>query len=714
MKKFILTPLAAAVLSASAYAADEAPKTFTLDKVTVAATLNEQKISDVANTVSVVDAEEIERIGATDVRQMLRYEPGVEVATAGGRFGLTSINIRGQDRNKVKIVVDGIDQAKVLDQGSGYFQSAGRLFVDMDSLKQVEVVRGPASSLYGSNAIGGVVSFTTKDPSDFLSAEGNDTAASIKTAYTSADSAKHGTLTLANRTGDLETLMIYTQRSGEEFENFDEDLIGGDGDDRTEKDPVDFESDNLLLKAQYQLSEDHRIGLTFEDYNSTDEGALPSKNGPWYADYYGDNTKDRTRISVEHTWDAQLGFFDKLDWSLAYQDSETNNISSQTTLFGFPTPRIKDYTYSEELTQFTATFAKSLNNHQLTYGVNYEEVEYESESLTIYPNNPAGNTSDRYLPLLDGTAYGVFIQDEITLLDGNLTLTPSIRYDDFEHKAKTDSLYSYNVESQDHDNVSIRIGAVYDLTENFSVFSQYAQGFKTPDLQDIYYTRVAGYVILANPDLKPEESDSYEIGVRYKNSKGNIELTAFYNDYDDYIDQRAWVDGGTTYYQDVNIAKATIKGIELRGAVWLDEAMGAPVGTSMQFSVAYAEGMGKQEASESAPLGEIAPLKGVIGLNYDSPNNLWGGSVDWTLVDDKESKDLPDDSDFAPHGFGLLDLSAYYNVNENLVLRANINNLTDKKYWLYEDVRDFSSTSNNLDRYTQPGRNFNISATYTF
>jgi hemoglobin/transferrin/lactoferrin receptor protein len=88
--------------------------------------------------------------------------------------------------------------------------------------------------------------------------------------------------------------------------------------------------------------------------------------------------------------------------------------------------------------------------------------------------------------------------------------------------------------------------------------------------------------------------------------------------------------------------------------------------------------------------------------------------VDWTLVDDKESKDLPDDSDFAPHGFGLLDLSAYYNVNENLVLRANINNLTDKKYWLYEDVRDFSSTSNNLDRYTQPGRNFNISATYTF
>lgn len=737
MKRFVLTPLAAAVLSATAVASEDATKTFTLDKVTVAATLNEQKISDVANTVSVIDTEEIERTGSTDVRQMLRYEPGIDVA-AQGRFGLSSINIRGADRNQVKIVIDGIDQAKTMDNSANYFQASSRLFVDMDSLKQVEVVKGPASSLYGSNAIGGVVAFTTKDPADYLSEEGNDSAVALKTGYTSANDGKYGTLTLANRTGNLESMVIYTRRKTDETENYDDDLVDGTGSSRTEQDPAEHKTENLLVKLQYQLNDEHRIGLTIEDFDNKADENLLSRYSTIYDQSKADNANERFRVSVDHTWDAQLTAFDRLEWSLASQKTKTNHITSEFVdipwylgvHFGLSIPtfttysdyRVKDYSYEENHLQLSTYFSKSVNNHEITYGFNYEETDTESETNTYYKDHPSDSEQTRYAPVVEAKTYGAFLQDQITLFNGDLVLTPAIRYDNFDANTKSDEQFTADIDGHESDKISVRLGAVYDFTENLTGFAQYAQGFKTPDIQDMYHERNGGdYLNLANPDLEAEESDSYEIGLRYKNNIGNIEITAFYNDYKDYIGENSLgtVHYGVTYAngvtQPVNISEATIKGVELRGALWLDEALGAPSGTSLRVAIAYAEGEGKDEGdTEKTPLETIAPLKGVIGLNYDSPNNSWGGSLDWTLVDDKETKDLVDETDFAPHGYGLVDLSAYYNVTDSLILRATINNLTDKKYWLYEDIRGLSDSTSYLDRYTQPGRNFNVSATYNF
>ena len=155
-------PLVAAIaacLSVPAYA-EVAKRTFTLNKVTVAATLAEEKVGDVPSSVSVVEADEIEQQLATDIGDVLRYEAGIEVESAG-RFGLSGYNIRGMNENRVKIVVDGVEQAKSFTPG-GDFQRISRNSIDIDALKQVEVVKGPASSLYGSDAIGGVVAFTTK------------------------------------------------------------------------------------------------------------------------------------------------------------------------------------------------------------------------------------------------------------------------------------------------------------------------------------------------------------------------------------------------------------------------------------------------------------------------------------------------------------------------------------------------------------------------
>ena len=606
----------------------------------------------------------------------------------------------------------------------------------MDTLKQVEIVKGPASSIYGSNAIGGVVAFTTKDPSDYLAADGDDTAASIKTSYHSTDEETSATLSLANRTGNLESMLVYTRREGHETENMGS--VGGTGTDRTKPNPEDNESDNLLLKLQYQINDAHRIGFTLEENNTESEGEVLTGLSRTYSKFDSSSEGERSRFSLKHEWNADLPLFDTAESTLSYQKSKKSNTSDQLItsgygqIYGFTSPspaplsvtnepRIKDYSYEEEQKQFNAVFTKKMENQTITYGVNVKETEFTSVANTLFENFDDDIT--RWSPLTEEFTYGVFIQNQITLLDGDFTLTPSIRYDSYETDPETDASFTTSYSGQKHNKTSFRLGSVYKINDNLSVFAQYAQGFKTPDLEDLYQYFVNPlhrYVITGNPNLKPEESDSYEIGVRYSNQVGELEVTAFYNDYEDYIEEISYPSTdpgqpGFTINQDVNIADANIRGLEVRGSVWLDEAVGAPSGTSLKVAIAYARGEGQNGSdADDVPLSTVAPLKGVIGLNYDAPNDFWGGSIDWTLVDQKEENDLVDADDFSPHGYGIVDLSAYVNVTKNLVVRANVNNLTDKKYFLYDQVRGLAASTGYIDRYTQPGRNFNLSATYSF
>src|SRR5690606_27252800 len=101
-----------------------------------------------------------------DIKDLFRDEPGLGVGSSAGRFGIGDIRIRGLGGNRVRIQVDGIPVSDAFEIGA--FSNANRNFVDLDTLKRVEVVRGPTSALYGSDALGGTVSFVTKDPSDYL------------------------------------------------------------------------------------------------------------------------------------------------------------------------------------------------------------------------------------------------------------------------------------------------------------------------------------------------------------------------------------------------------------------------------------------------------------------------------------------------------------------------------------------------------------------
>lgn len=703
-------------------------KVYSLDKVTVAATLTEQSLENVANSVSVLSSDDIEKINATTIENMVRYETGVAVGSQGGqgaRFGLKGFNIRGIDENRVKIMVDGISQADAFVPAGSPYQRAGRNYIDIDSMKQIEILKGPASSLYGSDAIGGAVSFSTKDPADYLSTNGDDTSASIKVQHTSADDALSETLTLANRTGNLDSLLVYTHRDAHEQENHGDDNVGGTGAERTKPDPVDYDSDNLLVKLQYQLNDEHRIGLVIEDFESFTKTDVQSKLSGSYSDYYvGKDTVSRQRYGIFHAWQADNSVFDSLRWSLDKQTSE----SDQDTHHVYQSARrIKDYLQEEESLNFSAQFNKQWQQHEFTYGFNYEDTDTTNVTDTLYLDTPASNTYDRYIPLIESTSMGAFFQDQITLLDGQLLLTPGVRYDKFEASPKTDTTFTPPAEigqeltDHDSDKFTFRLGAVYKLTDVYSLFGNYSQGFKSPEVIDTYYGSYRNYgpygtyLSLPNPELKPEESDSFEMGFRVNNDLGSLQISAFHNNYTDFIESVTLdnVYNGVTYSQvsqNVNIDEVTIQGVELQGSLWLDNAFGAPMGTSLQASIAYADG---ENDTNDEPLNSISPLKGVFGLSYDAPSNTWGSTLNWTLVDKKDSSDIADETGAATHGYGIVDLSLYYNIGEHLSLRGGLYNLTDKKYSQWEDVRGLTDTTN-LDTYTQPGRNLSLSATYAF
>ncbi|PJE79230.1 Hemoglobin and hemoglobin-haptoglobin-binding protein [invertebrate metagenome] len=739
--KYPKSQLAVAVMAVTASIAQAEQTPTLLDQVTVTATRTERTLDDVASSVTVVDSDTMEKQTVQDIADVVRYEPGVNV-TRDGRSGSGSFNVRGMDANRVKITVDGVDQAKAFDSTKMFLRSQ-RNFVDMESMKAVEIVKGPASTIHGSDAIGGVVAFVTKDPADFLNTEGDDNYASIKGGYYSANSSFAETMTLANRTGDLESLLLYTRRDGKETQSYGGADVNGDA--RGEADPKDTGANNVLGKFQYQLNSTNRIGLTAEwqdDKSKIDmlsmKGTQPKGNPSPYDLFKADDSTSRKRLGIFHEWDAYNTAWDTLRWTLNWQESETSQITRDDMLVDRQNQqRLKDYMYKETSWQFDLNMTKGLefdrHNHWISYGASYERKEQENLNKTTYLENPKNEKNDtsRYAPVATVDNIGLYLQDEIGLLDDRLSITPGLRYDQFSPKTKSDRYYPQEVEDKTYDNWSAKLGTVYHFNDVFSGFAQYSQGFGTPDMFAMYFEEQVPYVVHVkpNPDLKPEKSQSYEIGFRANNTIGSAELTLFYNQYDDFIEQ---VYLGKTpqfpvagVYQYQNLDDTTIKGIEFKGMLWLDETFGAPEGTRLNTAIAWSHGRGTVADKDGnllkdEPLNSIAPLTAVVGVGYDAPSENWGSDLILTLVAAKDKDDIsqtdtaanetdPNQNQFATPGYGIVDLTAYYKPRKDITINVGIFNVADKKYWAWNDVRGLAGDYQGLNRYTQPGRNYSIS-----
>ena len=731
-----------------------AGSTLNLQQVTISATRNAQDVNSVPSTVSVHDREELDRQNVNNIRELVRYEPGVSVGGAGTRAGNAGFNIRGIDGDRILTQVDGVEVPDNFFNGP--YAKTRRNYVDPEIVKRVEILRGPASALYGSSAIGGAVSYFTLDPDDIIK-PGQDVGARLKTGYSSADESWLTSGTVAGRVQDFDGLLHLSQRNGHETESYDGNNATGLA--RTGANPEDARTTNVLAKLGWNYGDDNRLGLTYEKYkDDRDTNQKSAVGGPyntgrvtnWYRARSGNDTITRERFGLENSFALESPIADRIKTSLNYQIAKTDQTTAEIYQPSRRVLRTRETLYEEKQWVFDAQLDKAFSlgatDHQVTYGTTLKQQKVTgsregaatclavgSGCTAIGAPSPLASDSVRKasdFPDPTINTYSLFAQDQIAW--NKWTFLPSVRYDytqlkpklteDFLNATDPTRIYPHDDSTKTWHRVSPKFGLTYALTDNYTWFGQYAEGFRTPSAKALYgrFENIQqGYVVEPNPDLKPETSKGLETGIRGNFDAGNFDIAVFYNKYKDFIDEdNTSVSPTGTIFQPFNIKRATIKGIEAKGRMNLD-AFGAPPGLYTQGAVAYAYGRNDETGQ---PLNSVNPLKGVFGLGYDQEQ--YGALVSWTLVKKQNRVDSttffsPDgnttSAPFKTPGFGIVDLTGFYKVTQDVTLNGGLYNLTDKKYWNWDDVRSYDGVGEagvtapaNLDRLTQPGRNFAI------
>lgn len=705
--------------------------------ITVTATRTEKRVEDVPATVSVITAEQIDERLITDIKDLVRYEPGVSVRRAPARFTVagastgrdrnSGFNIRGLEGNRVLITVDGI---RVPDGFSFGAQAVGRGdYVDLDLVRSVEILRGPASALYGSDGVAGAVSFITKDPRDFLR-DGQLVGGGARVSYDSADDAWTKGLVVAGHAGQIEAMVAYTRRDGHELET--KGTNDSANTDRTTANPQDVDSNALLGRFVWSPTDANRIRLTYERFDSTvDTNVLSAIARPPLAStsvvgLRAHDTASRERGTLDYRYTGD-GWLSGIRAAGYYSTSKTDQTGWEDR--NTAADRIRINRFDNEvwggMLQFESRAVTGPASHLFAYGADYSHTRQTGVRDGTVP--PAGETfPTRAFPTTDYELVGVFAQDEIDIANGLLTIFPAVRYDHYKLSPQSDPLFTGFVpRGQSGSKVTPRIGAVAKVIEGVRFFVNYTRGFKPPEPNQInngFANIVSNYQSIPNPDLRPETSESVEGGIRLNGSLWSLSGTAFSGRFRNFIDQvqirGSFTAADPAVYQFVNRGRVKIEGLEGRGDIRLPNGLGARVAASYAKGTMRTEGIGG-----SRPLDSVDPFKFVGGIFYQPENGPFRGEITATHSARKSADDANASCTsgftggmpcFRPPSFWILDATASLRIRDQLTVRAGVFNITDEKYYWWSDVRGLAANSTIVDAYSQPGRNAGASISLSF
>jgi|GEM_PF-82619 len=686
--------------------------------------------------VTVIDIEDIRFNLDQDIGDLIRYEPGVSV-NRDLTYGLTDFNIRGLERNRILLQIDGIRLPTLFEFGSSLL---GRNYVDLSSIGSVEIIRGPASTLYGSDALGGVVSYFTPKPSDLIK-DGEDTYLNLSTIYRSANNSYSGLATAAFRPeNNIEGLLsfAYRQRGAREI----------NGDERFQ-DPFDGETINILGKLVYRMNDSSDLTFTGEYFQDRGDFDFAEDNLNLALTFPGitvlsDGTEtetERQRFSLAYEYDdvGSSGFLQFARAQIYYQNADYDEVRTRND-FAFGSFRFRDLdnTFDENIfggeAQFRSDFSTGAAEHKLTYGFDISNTfnrrirDGSRENLTtgVVSNRIGPDTFPiKDFPDSDTLRLGIYVQDEIEI--DQITLIPGVRFDYYSLDTQPDALFlnQSGAEASDLTDsaVSPSLSLLYQATPEIALIGRYAEGFRGPNYTEInsgFSNTFGGYRTLSNPDLQPETSNTFELGVRGGFQQARFSLTGFYSTYDNFIEQFETVGteptgcfppfspGCVQVFQSVNLEKVEIYGVEFQGEYRFSPD---PDGFSLMGAISWVQGNDKET---DKPLESINPFEAVLGLRYRAREERWGAELISTFVGEARVEEDP--GEFIPESYFLLDLTGYVKLGKNVTLRGGVFNILDTDYVTYADARRLNDTINSVTtdpafnqrrtRLTQPGINF--------
>jgi hemoglobin/transferrin/lactoferrin receptor protein len=381
--------------------------------------------------------------------------------------------------------------------------------------------------------------------------------------------------------------------------------------------------------------------------------------------------------------------------------------------------------YSEEFwqadLQLTSKFNIGASSHTLTYGFqgDYTRADYYRDSLV--KNLTTGRstyTRSAAFSNADTTRADLYIQDEIKLFNDRLIITPGVRWANYAIDPKTNAFYvatdGITPKKSDSSKLIPQIGAIFKLTDHYSVYARYAEGFKMPTAQQLYTSSPGvSFNLIPNPNLQPESVKSYEGGFRGQFDHAWFSIGGFYADYKDFI-QNFYNPPGTNDYTYRNLSAVKIWGIEAFGEWQFHDNW------AVNASASYQHGDQRYQAGDPmVPYDGATPFNGTVGLKWLRPD--WGlqAEVISTFgqgVNRASSNDL-----FRPSSYMVFDSYVNWKPTEMITLRAGVLNIFDQRYFKGPLPYTFARTStmaqaitNPLELQTAPGRTFKLSAQVDF
>lgn len=714
-----------------------------LDPVTIMADRQGTPVSDVAASVKVVSGGEIESRALTDMKQLTRYTPGVSVvrqvnADPFSTFG--GFTIRGVGGNRVQMLVDGSRMAERVTDGT-------RDYMDLNFTKQVEIVKGPASVLWGADALGGVVAVETIDPEDML--QGRDRAGTARLSFDSLSDKAGLSAAFAQRFGPNVATMIGVARDrGNEQEYRNARADGGiygcsrqvalGAIDCGRLNPADITANRLLAKLVWTPSSAHRLEFSADVLkrdtkvrNLAVVGLTSSggATGDLVQTWDRNLTQKRQRYAVEHTWTPGGGFIEQLRTTLAftphvYDQSGRRRVRNSST--GVE-QIVEDYRkltedFLELDIQATSRVTTGAAEHLITWGFDGDltRTDFKRRDVT---RNLALNT------VTEARAGGfnfanastrradIYIQDKITLLGGALEITPGLRYATYRMSPRADADYAVVPGSapvaRSKEQLLKSLGSIYRFGNGWQVWGHYGEGFKMPTAEQLYVSNPA-FPILPNPGLVPESVKSIEVGVRREFDRGMVGVTAFKADYTDFIAglQAVSLPGGGTGYTSLNLSSVKVHGVEVEGYYDLSDDL------RLNGSAAWQRGTQVASPGAAQTPHTVAPLTGTLGLSWQVPGRPLTLDVVGTFA--SKVKRTASATGYKPAGYGVVDVYARWDVAENAVLNVGVKNLFDKRYFDFgaAGMASTSTTSTSvitpIELQTGAGRSFSVSLDLKF
>jgi len=715
------TPVALGTLallaSFSAAHAQTAPATedsHRLGEVTVSATRTERKVDSVPNTVSVYGRRDLQARDARDLKDLLEGEVDVAVRSVAPRFtaagastgraGNEGINIRGLEGNQVLMMVDGIRLPQSFSFGA--FASGRADYLDMDSLAAAEVLRGPASTQFGSDGLAGALSLSTLSPEDLLRG-GKTFAGFLSSSALTVDQSWKVSAAVAGASGDWQGLLMLTSRRGHEVKNQgDNESLNAN---RTAPNPADTESNTLLAKAGLRLNAQHRLMATLEARErkvNTEVFSARAANPTASTAVIDLDARDelqRQRFSLEHRFeDLNAPWLQSAKTHVYVQNSETRQYATEDRLSA--ADRIRDGRYKERLIGLSSQAQTQLAGQRLSYGLDVSRNRIEG--LRDGTVAPAGETfPNKPFPDTDYTLAGAFVQDEIEA--GDFSVIPGLRFEHYSLKPKAAG-YTGTIVKLSDQAVTPRLGLIWRATPNLQPYAQWALGFRapTPDQVNNGFTNpIQGYTSIGNANLKPEHANSLELGLRGKldGDKLRWQLSAYHNRYRDFIKQQQVSGPPTTplmTFQYINLNEVQIEGVEAR-------VMWQPI-AGLDLSGAWAKARGHSTAAGiDTPLDTVQPQRFSLSARYEIGD--WNLQAKWMHAAAKKAADSALASNFLTPSHDVIDVGGSFKLTPSVTVAAFITNLTDKKYWRWADVQNNSAAGLLPDAYTAPGRQFQLS-----